>query len=115
LVAVLFVVVNCVIAFASKGSYVFYRNIELWEQSNEVFSFIFAALASIPICWVLYYERKNNYIVYTLASRYWVFNLNEYSCSDVPSGTAPDPSASGVSFPSTWQLVQNCKKTFGRK
>lgn len=64
LIAILLVAANCIIAFASKDSYVFYRNIELWEQSNEVFSFIYAALASVPICWVVYYERKNNYIVY---------------------------------------------------
>ena len=66
LVAILVVAVNCIIAFASKDSYVFYRNIELWEQFNQVFVFIYAALASMPICWVVYYERKNNYIVYTL-------------------------------------------------
>ena len=60
------IVVNCIIAFLSRDSYVFYRNIEIWEQSNEVFDFIFAALASLPICWVVYFERKNNYIIYTL-------------------------------------------------
>lgn len=66
LTAVFFVAVLCILAWVSKGSYVFFRNIELWEESNEVFSFIYAALASVPVCWILYYERKDHYIIYTL-------------------------------------------------
>lgn len=66
LVTILMVAVNCIIAVVSKDSYVFFRNIELWEESNTLFRFISAALASVPVCWVVYYERKNNYIVYTL-------------------------------------------------
>lgn len=44
--------------------------------------------------------------------RFYVFHLT-YSASQCYSGTAPDPSASGVSYATTWQLCQNISKTFG--
>ncbi|MDF2519694.1 MAG: pSRTUE45c [Clostridia bacterium] len=43
--------------------------------------------------------------------RFWVFNLNYTGTPG--SGTAPDPTNSGVSFATTWQLEQNISKTYG--
>ena len=43
--------------------------------------------------------------------RYWVFHLS-WSCSSAGTGTAPNPANSGVSYAITWQLVQNCSKTY---
>lgn len=42
--------------------------------------------------------------------RYWVFRL---LWSDAGSGTAPNPTDSGVSYACCWQGVQNIDKTYG--
>lgn len=32
-----------------------------WIYSIDVFTFVYPALCSVPFCWLLFYERKNNY------------------------------------------------------
>lgn len=44
--------------------------------------------------------------------RYWVFHLS-WTCSSAGTGTAPSPANSGVSYATSWQLAQNCSKTYG--
>lgn len=44
--------------------------------------------------------------------RFYVFHLT-YNASNSFVGTAPDPSGSGVSYATTWQVCQNISKTFG--
>lgn len=50
----------------SKSGYVYNYNIEIWEQSNGSFNLIFPLLATMPTCWLMYYERKNKFINYTI-------------------------------------------------
>lgn len=60
------------LAFMTILTLTLYKNygleydIEAWELPNEYFSFIFPLLVVFPTCWLFYYERKNQYIMYTL-------------------------------------------------
>lgn len=47
-------------------NYALEYDIEAWELANEYFAFIFPLLVVIPTCWLFYYERKNDFIMYTL-------------------------------------------------
>lgn len=47
-----------------QDGYSYDYNIELWIESNELLGLLFPAMAVIPTCWSMYYERKNNYLKY---------------------------------------------------
>lgn len=49
------------------SGYQYYRNIEIWDASNEIFTLIFPLIAVLPTCWLMYYERKDNFLIYTLS------------------------------------------------
>jgi hypothetical protein len=49
-----------------QSGYMYDYNIEVWEQSGELFTFFFPLLAVIPTCWLMYYERKNGFLTYTV-------------------------------------------------
>ena len=40
---------------------------EFWNISLDYISMLFPVLVVCPICWVMYYERKNNFINYTFS------------------------------------------------
>lgn len=48
-----------------KG-YSLYYDLDAWEVGVEVINFLFALFVAIPICWNMYYERKNNFLLYTM-------------------------------------------------
>nr|WP_326165723.1 hypothetical protein [uncultured Oscillibacter sp.] len=37
-----------------------------WEIGTEYFGLLFPLLVTVPICWQLYYERRNHFLIYTL-------------------------------------------------
>lgn len=49
-----------------------YRNYQIcfvldpWEIGTEYFGLLFPLLVTVPICWQLYYERRNRFLIYTL-------------------------------------------------
>lgn len=47
-------------------NYALFYDLEAWEVGYEVLNFLFPLFVVIPICWSIYYERKNNYLLYTL-------------------------------------------------
>lgn len=47
-------------------NYALEYDIEAWELGNEYITLIFPLLAVMPTGWLMYYERKNNFLVYTL-------------------------------------------------
>lgn len=51
----------------SLSGYHYNYNIEVWDESGEIFSFFFPLFAVIPTCWLMYFERKNHFIFYTIA------------------------------------------------
>lgn len=44
---------------------IFNHNIQLWDMSGQIFCYIYPLFAVMPICWLLYYERKNHFLAYT--------------------------------------------------
>lgn len=48
------------------SGYMYNYNIEVWEESGELFRMLFPLFAVIPTCWLMYYERKNGYLSYTI-------------------------------------------------
>lgn len=41
--------------------------LDAWEVGTEYFSFLFPLLVVIPLCWNLYYERKDNFLLYVMS------------------------------------------------
>ena len=41
-------------------------DLEAWEVGCEVITFLFPLFVVTPICWSMYYERKNNFLLYTI-------------------------------------------------
>lgn len=57
---------SCIIILPFTSGYSYNHNIEIWQQSGQVFDLIFPLVAVLPTCWIMYYERKNNFLAYTL-------------------------------------------------
>jgi hypothetical protein len=41
-------------------------DLEAWEVGTEIINFLFSLFVVVPICWLMYYERKNNFLLYTM-------------------------------------------------
>lgn len=41
-------------------------DLEAWEVGSEIINFLFPLFVVVPICWLMYYERKNNFLLYTM-------------------------------------------------
>ena len=67
-------VVMSVLASTLHKNYTLNFRLEAWEVGTELFSFIFPLVVVSPLCWNLYYERKNHFLLYvssrTSISRY---------------------------------------------
>ncbi|MFS0723401.1 ABC transporter permease [Paenibacillus sp. 1P07SE] len=42
------------------------HDLEAWEVGIEFIVFLFPFIAVMPVCWLMYYERKDNFLLYTL-------------------------------------------------
>lgn len=41
-------------------------DLEAWEVGFAILDFLFPLFVAVPICWLMYYERKNNFLLYTM-------------------------------------------------
>ena len=41
-------------------------DLEAWEVGMEYLNFLFPLIAALPVGWLMYYERKDNFLIYTL-------------------------------------------------
>lgn len=57
---------SCIIILPFTSGYSYNHNIEIWQQSSQIFDLIFPLVAVLPTCWLMYYERKDNFLIYTL-------------------------------------------------
>lgn len=46
--------------------YTIYFDIDAWEIGTEFLGLLFPLFVTVPVCWQLYYERRNRFLVYTL-------------------------------------------------
>ena len=47
-------------------SYALQYDLEAWEVGTELFSLLYPLFVVVPLCWNLYYERKNNFLLYVM-------------------------------------------------
>lgn len=57
-------VIMCVLTRVLYQNYTLHYELEAWEVGTGVFSLLYPLLVVIPLCWNLYYERKNNFLLY---------------------------------------------------
>lgn len=56
----------CVLSGTLYQNYALYYDLEAWEIGTELIGFLFPLFVVVPICWNMYYERKNNFLLYTM-------------------------------------------------
>lgn len=59
-------VVTCVLCCTMFWDYVLYYVLDKWEIGTEFIDLLFPLFVTVPVCWQLYYERRDRFIVYTL-------------------------------------------------
>lgn len=64
LTTVILTIVMCVLTGALYQNYTLHYDLEAWEVGPGVFSLLYPLFVVIPLCWNLYYERKNNFLLY---------------------------------------------------
>lgn len=47
-------------------NYALEYDLEAWEVGMEYINFLLPLIATLPVGWLMYYERKDNFLVYTL-------------------------------------------------
>lgn len=62
----LLTVLACVLTCTLYREYSIHFALDTWEIGTEFFGLLFPLFVTIPVCWQLYYERRNRFIVYTL-------------------------------------------------
>ncbi len=56
----------CILTNTLYKNYALHYDLEAWEVGTELISFLFPLFVVIPICWNVYYERKNHFLLYTM-------------------------------------------------
>lgn len=64
LTVLLLTIVTCALSGTLYRNYVLFYDLEAWEIGTEFLTFLFPLLTVVPLCWNLYYERKNNFLLY---------------------------------------------------
>ena len=59
-------VLTCILTCTLYRGYSIYFRLDPWEIGTEYLGLLFPLLVTVPVCWQLYYERRNRFIVYTL-------------------------------------------------
>lgn len=59
-------VVACVLTCTLYTGYSLDYDLEAWEIGREIIDFLFPVFVVVPLCWSVYYERKDHFLVYTL-------------------------------------------------
>ena len=56
----------CILSSTLYQNYALHYDLEAWEVGTELIPFLFPLFVVIPVCWNMYYERKNNFLLYTI-------------------------------------------------
>lgn len=59
-------VLTCILTCVLPRDYTVYFPIDAWEIGTAYLALLFPLFVTVPICWQLYYERRNRFLVYTL-------------------------------------------------
>ena len=59
-------ILTCILSCTLYRDYTIYYDIDAWEIGTEYLGLLFPLFVTVPVCWELYYERRNHFLVYTL-------------------------------------------------
>ena len=59
-------VLTCILTCTMYQEYSIYFKLDAWEIGTEYIGLFFPLFVTVPVCWELYYERRNRFLVYTL-------------------------------------------------
>ena len=59
-------ILTCILSCTLYREYSIYFNIDAWEIGTEYIGFLFPLFVTVPVCWQLYYERRDRFLAYTL-------------------------------------------------
>lgn len=57
---------TCILTCTLYRNYRISFRLDPWEIGTEYLGLLFPLLVTVPVCWQLYYERRDRFIVYTL-------------------------------------------------
>lgn len=66
LTTLILAIVMCVLSCTIYQSYALQYDLEAWEVGTKLFSLLYPLVVVVPLCWNLYYERKNNFLLYVM-------------------------------------------------
>lgn len=59
-------ILTCILSCTLYRDYTLFYDIDAWEIGTEYLGLLFPLFVTVPICWELYYERRDHFLVYTL-------------------------------------------------
>ena len=59
-------VLTCILTCTMYQEYSIYFKLDAWEIGTEYIGLFFPLFVTVPVCWELYYERRDRFLVYTL-------------------------------------------------
>lgn len=62
----LLTLLTCILSCTLYRGYTLHFELDAWEIGTEFLSLLFPLFVTIPICWQLYYERRDRFLTYTL-------------------------------------------------
>ena len=65
-VLALLTAVTCVLCCTLFRDYTLCYALDKWEIGTEFLPLLFSLIVTVPVCWQLYYERRDRFLVYTL-------------------------------------------------
>lgn len=93
LISVILAAVMCVLSCTLYQNYSLRYDLEAWEVGTEWFSLFYPLFAVFPLCWNLYYERKDNFLLYVtprvpikkyLTAKWAAYGLGTFGIIAVP-------------------------------
>lgn len=57
---------TCILSCTLYREYSIHFELDPWEIGTEYMSLLFPLFVTVPVCWQLYYERRDRFLVYTL-------------------------------------------------
>ncbi len=59
-------ILTCILSCTLYRDYTMFYDIDAWEIGTEYLGLLFPLFVTVPVCWELYYERRDHFLVYTL-------------------------------------------------
>ena len=93
LMTIIIAVIASVLSCTLYQNYALHYDLEAWEIGTEFFGLLYPLFVVIPLCWSLFYEKKNNFILYVaprislkkyLTAKWLVYALGSFIIIAIP-------------------------------